>query len=291
MEHGRNVSVSNQALPDSETFYPAKVYWATSPSPSCLPASDCNHKQIALSRPKTPSESVVLRQKMFRSGRLAAYMALHKAGFSAPIENSELNANDHVDSISDDYRISVVGKNPDRSPCWPAGFVGSISHSDNWVLAAAAKSSDYQSLGIDSEIMVAERLAKDLQPNIGTPSEWKLLDDAGIKLTSAFTLLFSAKESFYKCWYPLKRKFMEHLDVAAFDIKPDRTVEDSNASYGVIALQPRTGHAYDDKREADAMQLEIRYCITPRDVFTIAILKKANCDLAYPNPKRERAAE
>lgn len=229
-----------------------------------------------MSRPKSTSESVVRRQEVFRSGRLAAYAALKKAGFSDP--------------ISEVHRISVVGKNPDRSPCWPTGFVGSITHSDNWVLAVAARSSDYQSLGIDSEIMVAERLAKDLQPNIGTPSEWKLIDDAGMKLTSAFTLLFSAKESFYKCWYPLKRKFMDHPDVQAYDIMPDRCDSDSNANYGVIALRPRTSHTYDDKREVDAMQLAIRYCITPRDVFTIAILKKANGDLAYPNPKREQGA-
>ena len=271
-ELGRNVSVCDQALPNPESFYPAKVYWTTLPSPGYSPASDCNNTPVAMPRPKTPSESAMRRQAMFRSGRLAAYSALQKAGFHDPIGNSRGDSNDRADRITDDHRVRVVGKNPDRSPCWPTGFVGSISHSDRWVLAVAARASDYQSLGIDSEIMVAERIAKELQPNIGTPSEWKLLDNAGIKRTSAFTLLFSAKESFYKCWYPLKRKFMEHLDVAAYDIKPDLNGKDRDADYGTIVLQPRIAHAYSDKSDADAMQLAIRYCLTSHEVFTIASL-------------------
>ena len=277
IEHGRNVSAIDLALPNPESFYPAKVSWTTLPSPGYSSASDWNNAPVAMPRQKTPSESAMRRQEMFRSGRLAAYSALQKAGFSDSgysdsISNLERNSNECVGTISDAHRIRIVGKNPDRSPCWPRDFVGSISHSDRWVLAVAAQSSDYQSLGIDSEIMVSERLAKDLQLSIGSPSEWKLLGEAGIKMTTAFTLLFSAKEAFYKCWYPLKKKFMEHLDVAAYDIKPDPNVKESHADYGIISLQPRIDHAYEDKREVDAMRLAIRYCFTSQDVFTIAIL-------------------
>ena len=41
-----------------------------------------------------------------------------------------------------------VGKADDRSPIWPEGFTGSISHSKNWVWASVAKSDQVLSVGI-----------------------------------------------------------------------------------------------------------------------------------------------
>ena len=48
-----------------------------------------------------------------------------------------------------------VGVAQDRSPIWPDGFVGSISHSDRWVWAAVAKSEDRPAIGIDTETVVS----------------------------------------------------------------------------------------------------------------------------------------
>ena len=42
---------------------------------------------------------------------------------------------------------------PDRSPVWPVGFVGSITHTTDWVGVAVARTADVAGLGIDAELI------------------------------------------------------------------------------------------------------------------------------------------
>ena len=274
IEDARNIPGTAQALPKPEAFYPQNVYWTTVLNPDSAPASMHQGAPVEQLRPKNPSESASRRKEMFRNGRRVACSALQMAGYLDSFLHSGEDTNSIDDRLLDAHRIKVVGVNPDRSPSWPTGFVGSISHTERWILAAAARSSDFHSIGIDTEIVVAERLAKELRMNIGTPSEWKLLEDVGLDSSTAFTLLFSAKESFYKCWYPLQRKFLEHLDVAACEVAPDFTMTCGNDNYGVISLRLTNGHSYACNCEYGEMQINVRYCILEGNVFTLATLRK-----------------
>ncbi len=97
-------------------------------------------------------------------------------------------------------------RNDDRTPRWPAGLVGSISHSDSLCVVAVARSGDAASLGVDVETDAA--LEAELWPKICSPRE---LDGALGALSEAergrvVKLLFSAKEATYKSVYPLVRK-------------------------------------------------------------------------------------
>ena len=251
------------------------VSWVILQSPKCFQESDRYEFALELHCPKKPIETGLLRQETFRSGRKAAYQALRLAGFRDRLtEEAATEPGVSSDCIPDKELLRVVGKNPDRSPRWPIGFVGSITHSDHWVVAVAARSSDYQSIGVDTEVIQSESLANQLQHDVGKASEWDLLAEAGMTPAVAFTLLFSAKEAFYKCWYPLKKVFMDHLDVAATDIVPEFNGTGENANYGMIVLESRTGLTHSAAREMDLMQLRIRYCITANDVFTVSNQRK-----------------
>jgi 4'-phosphopantetheinyl transferase EntD len=100
----------------------------------------------------------------------------------------------------------------DRRPLWPAGVVGSLTHSDDWCAVAVAESDAYLALGIDAER--AERLAPALYDRVLTAPERAVV--AALpqhEQQRVATLFFSAKESVYKCQYPLTRTFLGFQDV------------------------------------------------------------------------------
>lgn len=111
---------------------------------------------------------------------------------------------------------AYIGKNPDGTPQWPTGFVGSVTHTKNYVAAVMAKKNDVLSIGIDAELIEHKNVADEITDLILTPEEiinhkekyTDLLDFPSYTL-----LLFSAKESIFKCFYPLVQKFFNFTDV------------------------------------------------------------------------------
>ena len=106
----------------------------------------------------------------------------------------------------------------DRSPVWPQGVTGSISHCADLCAAAIARTTDgILSIGIDIE--TAGPLERSLWAEICTPTERAWL--AGLpdpEAGSLAKLVFSAKEAAYKCQYPLSRQL---FDFQVFEIEPD----------------------------------------------------------------------
>jgi len=91
---------------------------------------------------------------------------------------------------------------PDRTPVWPAGFVGSITHTRGFAAAVAGERSRFRGLGIDSE--VTGEVGKELWPKICGAQERLWLESLPCaERGAAATLVFSAKEAYYKCCYPI----------------------------------------------------------------------------------------
>lgn len=101
----------------------------------------------------------------------------------------------------------------DRAPVWPKGFVGSISHTHDWVWAATASTSTTRSLGIDVEKIVDAETAEEIQSVVATPQELERLEQLAGSHETGLTLAFSAKEAVYKCIAPLGVKWLNFLDV------------------------------------------------------------------------------
>ncbi len=86
----------------------------------------------------------------------------------------------------------------EAGPIWPAGFVGSVSHSRRVAIAAAAPCDACRSLGIDIEPVMSFLRAERVEEAIASPRERRACAGSPWRLT----LLFSAKESLYKCLHP-----------------------------------------------------------------------------------------
>lgn len=131
--------------------------------------------------------AVLKRQVEFLAGRVCAQQALE---------------------VLTGHKPSAIPSRPDRAPGWPPGIVGSITHTKGYAAALVALDTHYQGLGIDCEVLLTpENLT--LQKHICVANELESLQAVHRHWTpeTLLTLVFSAKESLYKCLYPHVEKY------------------------------------------------------------------------------------
>jgi 4'-phosphopantetheinyl transferase EntD len=107
------------------------------------------------------------------------------------------------------------------APQWPEGVAGSITHCAGYRAAAVARTRDVVTLGLDAE--PDEILPEGVLGMVASGSERAHL--AGLAVTAPGVcwdrLLFSAKESVYKAWFPLTQSWLD-FDQADISIDPER---------------------------------------------------------------------
>jgi 4'-phosphopantetheinyl transferase EntD len=107
------------------------------------------------------------------------------------------------------------------APRWPAGIVGSMTHCLGYRAAALARRRDVVTIGIDAE--PHEALPDGVLDAISIEAERAMLARLALDAPRVHwdRLLFSAKESVYKAWYPLTGRW---LDFAEADVAIDPAV-------------------------------------------------------------------
>ncbi|MFD0974183.1 4'-phosphopantetheinyl transferase family protein [Plantactinospora endophytica] len=127
------------------------------------------------------AQAVPERRREFVTARRCARQALRELGFPP----------------------AAILPGPRRAPRWPPGVVGSITHCRGYRAAAVARTAHAAGLGIDAE--PHRPLPAGVVETISTAGEPKMLRRLrDVDLATHWDrLLFSAKESIYKAWYPL----------------------------------------------------------------------------------------
>ncbi|MFI2436164.1 4'-phosphopantetheinyl transferase [Streptomyces sp. NPDC018693] len=115
------------------------------------------------------------------------------------------------------------------APSWPDGLTGSMTHCEGYCAAALVRAADLASVGIDAE--PHDRLPEGVLDAVALPAERERLRRLAVDRPEVHgdRLLFSAKESVYKAWFPLTR---EWLDFSEADI--DLTPAPGGAAYGTL---------------------------------------------------------
>ena len=103
-----------------------------------------------------------------------------------------------------------IGRGEHREPLWPAGCIGSISHAGSHAAAAVAATDLFLGLGLDMEF--ADPIEDSLVASICRTEEIDRLDD-GEGIGGRAKLLFSIKESIYKCLWPLTHEFVDFTEI------------------------------------------------------------------------------
>lgn len=111
----------------------------------------------------------------------------------------------------------AIQRGPKGEPLWPSGVVGSITHTAGYYAAAVADAGKVRSIGIDAE--VHDVLPDGVLDHIAFDEELAWLRGIGRDVWWD-RLLFSAKESVYKVWYPLTNRWLGFED-ARVTVHPD----------------------------------------------------------------------
>ncbi len=115
---------------------------------------------------------------------------------------------------------TAIGIGSHREPLWPKSVVGSITHTGGFASAMVAHRTKIRAIGIDSELWIDLSKEPNLKDHILTVRE-DFNDQELLALSPAhyLTLVFSAKESLYKCLFPLVNRFF-HFQSAAITLQP-----------------------------------------------------------------------
>ncbi len=102
---------------------------------------------------------------------------------------------------------------PQGPPSWPAAMVGSITHTRGFAAAAVSRSDTVRSLGVDSEEVASVK--EHLWNTICAAHERAALHSEPLhrRLRKA-AVIFTAKEAFYKCQFPLSQEWINFADVS-----------------------------------------------------------------------------
>jgi 4'-phosphopantetheinyl transferase EntD len=138
------------------------------------------------------------RRAEFATGRACARAALAKLGLPpAPIIRGDRGA-----------------------PAWPAGVAGSITHCAGYRAAAVARVGEVACIGLDAE--PNDALPDGVLERIVVPRERAWLPELAAAVPGVCwdRLLFCAKESVYKAWFPVARRWLG-FEQAVITVEPE----------------------------------------------------------------------
>lgn len=165
--------------------------------------------------PEALNRAVDKRRAEFAAGRLLAHLAQLHIG-------------------KDPVSVEIGG---DRSPRWPKGLTGSLTHS-NELAAVWITQQKHVSLGLDLEPLLAGDGLRAVRARVLTTKDHDVVgDDPWLA-----TLTFSAKETLYKALYPKVQRFFGFEAAEVLEITDDRV--------SLRLTQPltdawRAGHQFD----------------------------------------------
>ncbi|MCE2573303.1 4'-phosphopantetheinyl transferase family protein [Motilimonas eburnea] len=200
---------------------------------------DEHAKMLNVSLPNEVVRAVPKRKAEFVAGRALALAMLQHAGCPC----TDIPIGEH------------------RSPVWPQGWLGSISHTDDMAIAAIVPTSEVNLLGLDVENLIADSQVDSLMPLFVSPTEQALLADTGLSTQAFATLVFSAKESIFKAIYPRVKTYLEFSDAM------------------LTAIDIAKGEAYfklcaeGEARFGSALALKVNFLFEAGRVYTLVCVK------------------
>lgn len=205
--------------------------------------------------PASIRRAVRRRQIAWIGGRLCAECSLQMLGFPS----------------------HSVPRGSNGEPIWPQGVVGSITHTELSAHAVVVRRMDGAGIGIDSERVVDPKTQQAVAAiccDLSERTAWLQGPDALVRTT----LLFAAKEAFYKAAWPALRRFITFDEVVAHAW---------NAATGSISL--RTAHAlpnaeFEATYRLDEAQATVHVSVN-LDKSLVARLAETRGQLTFQNVK------
>jgi len=141
------------------------------------------------------------RRAEFTLGRICAHGALSRFGLES----------------------EPILRNPEtREPCWPESIFGSITHSAGFAAVAVGLKNEIQGVGIDLESL-SRSVNFNIKRQVCVDSELEWLESLPAEQANrALRIIFSAKESIFKCLYPGTKTYLSFKDAAVTINEPEK---------------------------------------------------------------------
>ena len=141
------------------------------------------------------------RRAEFTLGRICAHGALSRFGLES----------------------EPILRNPEtREPCWPDSIFGSITHSAGFAAVAVGLKNEIQGVGIDLESL-SRSFNFNIKRQVCVDSELEWLESLPAEQANrALRIIFSAKESIFKCLYPGTKTYLSFKDAAVTINEPEK---------------------------------------------------------------------
>lgn len=119
------------------------------------------------------------------------------------------------------YADAPIPSGPHGNPLWPCEIVGAITHTHEFASAAVALRRQARAIGLDAERVTETVLAA--VDHVAARDEISALVRATCwSSASVFGVVFSAKETIFKCLYPQVRRYFDFRDVMIEALDPDK---------------------------------------------------------------------
>jgi 4'-phosphopantetheinyl transferase EntD len=199
---------SSPDMPDMpDTASPFGVLAGLLPPGVAVVEADPEHEPPALHPDEAHmvAKAVEKRRREFAWGRSCARAALRRLDVGS-------RAGPGPAQVGDGAAGEVaIGRGERGEPVWPNGVVGSITHCAAYCAAVVAHQSTVTAVGIDAE--PAGLLSRRVWEMISTPADREaLVQSVGRRPGTYEIVLFSAKESIYKAWYPTTGEWLGFQD-------------------------------------------------------------------------------
>ena len=199
----------------------------------------------AIDFPTQIRNSTPKRQAEFMAGRLCAQLGLSSYGY---------------------FRHSVA-TGTYREPIWPDAFAGSITHNSQYAAAILCPKIYCTGIGIDIETVISRKMCSAMINSVVSSEELDYLYsvDAHLTLDCLLTLVFSAKESFFKAAFCKVRRYFNFDAIRILSLDPRcRTIQfRSTQTLCDDLVAGQVYHAYYDFLDRCS-------------IFTVVVLNSAN---------------
>jgi enterobactin synthetase component D len=164
--------------------------------------SDSLFSKLKIHFPNYIANAVQKRKAEFLAGRFCAKKVLNKLKVT-------------------NYAV-LADKN--RCPLWPEHIKGSITHNNNFAMAAITTKPSVLGIGIDIESIISATVINNIVEEVLFDDEYSLLKrDLGTP-EMLFSLIFSIKETFFKAAYPSTGYFFgfDAIKIVSLDFESNR---------------------------------------------------------------------
>ena len=156
-----------------------------------------------ISLPQDMKNDVPKKKAHFLGGRYCVHKALSIMR-KEDLEFSEIDKDKQINAIP-------IQRNEQGAPIWPEGVIGSITHTESFIGAVVESSQNLRGVGIDTEKILGPQSVTMVESLVSTDEEKK--KSLSYDPFEYFTLIYSAKESIFKCLNPIIDKYIEFHDV------------------------------------------------------------------------------